>query len=65
MTSKHSALLKAFKKINTVYADKVKHAEPLIGEKHATLDGVAIKITMHDGTWLRVYRIANGELNWY
>lgn len=63
MTSKHNAILKAFKRINTDV--EVVEATELVGEQYASYDGVAIKVTLSNGNWLRVYRTKNGELNWY
>lgn len=63
MTKEHMELLREFKRINT--AVEVVEAIELVGEKYATYDGRAIKVTLSDGNWLRVYRIKNGELNWY
>lgn len=62
MTSKHKALLKAFKETNTDV--KVIGATELVGEKYA-FNGLAIRVELSNGNWLRVYRIANGDLNWY
>ena len=63
MTSKHEGLLKEFKRINTDV--EVVGATELVGEPYAKYDGIAIKVELSDGNWLRVYRIKNGELNWY
>lgn len=63
MTSKHKALLEQFKCINTDV--KVIDATELIGEQYATYDGIAIKVILDSGNWLRVYRTKGGEINWY
>lgn len=63
MTGKHKILLEEFKKINTD-VNVIGEIE-LVGEQYATYDGIAIKVTLDDGNWLRVYRIKGGEINWY
>lgn len=65
MTSKHKQLLREFKEVNTFYANKITNVSPLVGEEYAKLDGIAIKVAIEDGTWLRVYKTEKGELNWY
>lgn len=63
MTSKHKRLLNEFKRINT--SVDVVRATELVGEQYAKYDGIAIRVELSDGNWLRVYRAQNGELNWY
>lgn len=63
MNKKHNELLEQFKKINTDV--KVIRATELVGECYAKYDGIAIKVELSDGNWLRVYRNESGELNWY
>jgi hypothetical protein len=63
MTSKHIKLLEEFKKINTYVT--VVDAMELVGEPFAKWDGVAVKVILKDGDWLRVYRNEKGEINWY
>ena len=62
MTNKHIKLLEEFKKINT--SVKVVDAKELVGEPYAH-NGLAIKVILSNGNWLRVYRTSSGELNWY
>lgn len=63
MTSKHKILLEQFKKINTSIT--VVDATEMVGEPYAKWDGIAIKVLLEDGDWLRVYRNEKGEINWY
>lgn len=62
MTNKHKILLKQFIEMNTDV--KVIGAIELVGEPYAFND-LAIKVTLDNGNWLRVYRNDKGELNWY
>lgn len=64
VSSKHKALLKAFKEVNPVGKDIVEVIE-LVNEPQAKYDGVAIKVILNNNSWLRVYRGKNGEINWY
>lgn len=63
MTQKHERLLNEFIKINTDV--KVVDTVEFVGEPYAEYDGVAVKVTLSDGNWLRVYRNKSGEINWY
>ncbi|MGL4911507.1 MAG: hypothetical protein ACRC3Y_03665 [Romboutsia sp.] len=63
MTSKHNTLLKEFIKINTDV--EVIGATEMVGEPYALYDGIAVKVELKGGNWLRVYRNKNGEINWY
>ena len=63
MTSKHKALLNEFVRVNTDVT--VVGATEMVGEPYASYDGIAIKVELNNGNWLRVYRVKNGELNWY
>ena len=62
LTKKHQALLNEFKIINTDIT--IVDVAPLVGEQFSG-DAIALKVTLADGNWLRVYKNDDGEINWY
>lgn len=62
LTKKYQALLNEFKIINTDIT--IVDVAPLVGEQFSG-DAIALKVTLSDGNWLRVYKNDKGEINWY